>query len=97
MFAQQGARVVVSDLDGAKSDEVAREINAQGGVAISVPGDVTKTDFADNILDRTVREFGKVTIVSEETVVRVMVVLVLMQRAHTGGEQCWLYLGSGHP
>ena len=36
LFAKEGCKVVVSDLDPVKSDKVASEINAAGGVAISV-------------------------------------------------------------
>jgi 3-oxoacyl-[acyl-carrier protein] reductase len=41
LFAAHGAAVVVSDLDAAKSDAVAKEIVDAGGRAISFPGDVT--------------------------------------------------------
>lgn len=36
LFAKEGCKVVVSDLDPAKSDKVAADINTAGGVAISV-------------------------------------------------------------
>lgn len=45
LFAQHGAKVVVSDIDAAKSDATAAEINAEGGRAVSVPGDVTDEAF----------------------------------------------------
>lgn len=50
LFAEAGAAVVVSDLDAAKSDQVAQELRAKGLRAISVPGDVTSVDYAENIL-----------------------------------------------
>jgi 3-oxoacyl-[acyl-carrier protein] reductase len=58
LFAQHGASVVVSDLDAAKSDAVAKEIGAN---AISFPGDVTDPAFPDAILKKTVQTFGKVS------------------------------------
>ena len=39
-FAQEGANVVVADLDGANAESVAGEIAAAGGSAISVQADV---------------------------------------------------------
>ncbi len=63
LFARQGAAVVVSDLDAAKSDSVAREIASAGGRAISHPGDVTDPGFPDAILKRVVEQYGKVTVV----------------------------------
>eukprot|EP01104_Vermistella_antarctica_P004032 TRINITY_DN1448_c0_g2_i1.p1 TRINITY_DN1448_c0_g2~~TRINITY_DN1448_c0_g2_i1.p1 ORF type:complete len:327 (+),score=52.02 TRINITY_DN1448_c0_g2_i1:38-982(+) len=62
LFAKHGAKVVVTDLDKAKSDAVALEINESGGVAISVPGDVTHASFAPTVIDATIARFGKVNI-----------------------------------
>ena len=60
LFALHGAAVVVSDLDAAKSDEVAKEINAAGGKAISFPGDVTNEAFPEAILSKATQTFGKI-------------------------------------
>ena len=62
LFARQGAAVVVTDLDGQKSDSVAAEIRAAGGRAVSIAGDVTDVDYADRVLGGAVKEFGKVTV-----------------------------------
>lgn len=40
-FAQEGAKVVVNDLDPGAVDAAVEKIKAQGGVAIGVPGDVS--------------------------------------------------------
>jgi 3-oxoacyl-[acyl-carrier protein] reductase len=45
-FAQLGASVVVSDLDGAKAEGVAKEIAEEGGQAVAIQADVTSA--ADN-------------------------------------------------
>lgn len=74
LFAQHGASVVVSDLDAAKSDAVAKEIVAAGGKAISVPGDVTDPAFPETILKRTVQTFGKVNHVVNNGIVSVFLV-----------------------
>jgi len=63
LFAKEGAKVVVSDLDQAKSDRVAAAIVAEGGSAISFPGDVTDPAYPDRILAHTVKVFGKINII----------------------------------
>ena len=62
LFAQEGAKVVVTDLDAGVSDQVAEEIKASGSEALSFPGDVTDPEFPDQILKATVEAFGKINI-----------------------------------
>lgn len=47
LFAQHGAAVVVSDLDGAKAAQVAEEIRQAGGQALSHAGGWLQTLKAD--------------------------------------------------
>eukprot|EP00002_Diphylleia_rotans_P012491 TRINITY_DN2442_c0_g1_i1.p1 TRINITY_DN2442_c0_g1~~TRINITY_DN2442_c0_g1_i1.p1 ORF type:complete len:309 (-),score=75.44 TRINITY_DN2442_c0_g1_i1:105-1031(-) len=63
LFAKCGAKVVVTDLDAAKSDAVANEIKAEGGHAISVAGDITDPQFPDRIVKQTIESFGKLHII----------------------------------
>jgi len=58
LFAREGAKVVVSDLDAKPAQEVADEIKASGGESIVVVGDVTDSSFAENIVNRTVQTWG---------------------------------------
>ncbi|GAA5822823.1 hypothetical protein JCM5353_003536 [Sporobolomyces roseus] len=60
LFAQEGAKVVVSDLDPAKAQIVADEIKKNGGEAIVVGGDVTAQDFPKRLIEETVKAFGGV-------------------------------------
>jgi len=62
VFAQEGAKVVVTDIDKIKSDNVASAITQSGGIAASFPGDVTNPSFAEEILAFTVKTFGKINI-----------------------------------
>jgi 3-oxoacyl-[acyl-carrier protein] reductase len=63
-FAAEGCKVVVSDLDPKKSDQVASEINAQfPGAAISVPGDVTDPKWPELVVTKTIAAFGKLNII----------------------------------
>ena len=40
LFANEGAKVVISDIDASKATSVANSINSNGGKAIAVPGDM---------------------------------------------------------
>ncbi|KAI9460133.1 short-chain dehydrogenase/reductase SDR [Lactarius psammicola] len=59
LFAKEGAKVVVSDLDEKKAQSVVDEIQAAGGDAIAVGGDVGADDFPAKILDATIKRYGK--------------------------------------
>jgi len=60
LFAKEGAFVVVTDIDKAKSDGVAASINESGGRAISVPGDVTDPKYPELLVSAAVKAFGKI-------------------------------------
>ncbi|KAF8330346.1 short-chain dehydrogenase/reductase SDR [Cantharellus anzutake] len=59
LFAKEGAKVVVSDLDAKKAEAVVEEIRAAGGDAIAVGGDVSAEDFPDRIIKATIDKYGK--------------------------------------
>ncbi|CAO3699181.1 unnamed protein product [Rhizopus stolonifer] len=59
-FAREGALVVVTDIDTAKSDQVAADINAAGGKAISISGDILDPAFPERLIEETVKQFGKI-------------------------------------
>jgi NAD(P)-dependent dehydrogenase (short-subunit alcohol dehydrogenase family) len=61
-FAQEGATVVVSDIDAGSSDAVAKAIVEAGGRAVSHPCDVTDSAQVDALVDRAVSEFGRLDI-----------------------------------
>ena len=57
-FAREGASVAVVDLDAAGVDTVVSQIEAAGGKAIGIAGDLTRDDFARDIVRRTANAFG---------------------------------------
>ncbi|KAK1496711.1 short-chain dehydrogenase [Colletotrichum cuscutae] len=57
LFANEGAKVVVSDIDGQKAQQVADSITAAGGQAISVPGDMLSADYITTLVAKAA-EFG---------------------------------------
>jgi len=62
-FAEEGAAVVVSDLDAEPAQEVVEEIRKNGGQAISFTSDVTDMDSAQGLTKAAVDEFGTLDIV----------------------------------
>lgn len=63
VFARQGAKVVVADINEEAGQRVAREITAAGGEAIFVSVDVAKAASMDNLLAKTLEHFPAVDIV----------------------------------
>ena len=61
-LADEGAAVVVADLDGAGAEKVAATIGERGGRAIGVQVDISKDDQVEAMARRTVTEFGRVTV-----------------------------------
>ncbi|KAI9796262.1 MAG: hypothetical protein M1833_006431 [Piccolia ochrophora] len=57
LFANEGARVVVSDIDAAKAAGVADGINERGGKALAIPGDLLKDGYIEGLVGRAA-EFG---------------------------------------
>jgi 3-oxoacyl-[acyl-carrier protein] reductase len=63
LFAQHGARVVVSDIDPAPAEEAAAAIRSSGGEAVSVPGDVTDKAFPGLIVNTAIEKLGGLDII----------------------------------
>ncbi|KAM0747834.1 short-chain dehydrogenase/reductase SDR [Meredithblackwellia eburnea MCA 4105] len=58
LCANEGAKVVVADLDESKAQLVADEITKAGGAAIAVGGDVTAEEYPKKLVGATVKAFG---------------------------------------
>jgi NAD(P)-dependent dehydrogenase (short-subunit alcohol dehydrogenase family) len=58
LFADQGARVVVVDVDEARAASTAADIAARGGAAVAVAMDVRQVDAAHQIVDEATSRFG---------------------------------------
>jgi 3(or 17)beta-hydroxysteroid dehydrogenase len=62
LLAQEGANVVITDVDESSIKNVAEEIRAQGGKAICAKHDVTSETEWDGIMSRTLEEFGRLDV-----------------------------------
>jgi len=63
LFAREGAKVVVSDIDSEPAEKTVADIKASGGQAASFVGDVTSPDFADEIMKKAVDRWGDIHII----------------------------------
>lgn len=62
LFAAEGAKVVVSDLNADAAQAVVSGIEAKGGTAIAVVANVAKEDDVQGLIDKTVDAYGTVDI-----------------------------------
>lgn len=58
LFAQEGARVVINDIDELPALEVVSEIEKMGGQAVAVAGDITSQGFPAKLIAAAVKAFG---------------------------------------
>lgn len=61
-FAEQGADVVIADIDVQGARAVAKEIEAMGVRALAIELDVTNPQSANAMVDAVVKEFGKIDV-----------------------------------
>lgn len=61
-FAAAGAAVMVSDYNPDTANDVAKEINNQGGKAVAIACDVTNEDDLSRLVNETVKQLGKLTL-----------------------------------
>lgn len=62
MFAREGAKVVVTDLNGEAAETVAHDIIAAGGEALGLKVDVGEEDQLRNMIETAVREYGGIDV-----------------------------------
>ena len=60
LFAIHGANVVLSDIDSEPTFEAAGHVESLGVQALAVPGDVTNSEFAPNLVKSTLDRFGRI-------------------------------------
>ena len=59
-FAQEGARVVVCDLEDKRVDEAVEEVKAMGGEAVGFTLDVTDRPAIDRMVDDVLARYGRI-------------------------------------
>ena len=61
-FAEEGARVVVNDVNETDAKRTVEEIKSKGGQALAVVGSVGSREVAQKMVDTAVKEYGTVDI-----------------------------------
>jgi meso-butanediol dehydrogenase/(S,S)-butanediol dehydrogenase/diacetyl reductase len=62
LFAQEGAKVVVAGRNSSRGREVVDEIRKNGGDAVFVRTDVSKTEDVKNLVEKTVSRYGRIDV-----------------------------------
>ena len=62
LFAQEGAQVVIADMDSSAGKKVEAEVRAQGGDATFIEVDITSPEQVENLMKKTVEIYGKIDI-----------------------------------
>lgn len=63
IYAANGCRVALIDIDAARLDQVAADITARGGEVLAVVADVADEDAVQSFFSRTVAEWGRLDLV----------------------------------
>lgn len=63
-FAEEGASLIVSDINKEGLDSLVSEIKAKGGNAVAVTADLAKEEDIDEVVNTCIKEFGKVDILA---------------------------------
>ena len=61
-FASEGAKVLGNARRAPKLEELKQEIEDKGGVFVGVPGDVTKEEDCDKLIDTAMEQFGRIDV-----------------------------------
>lgn len=61
-LAQEGANVVINDIDEGKIKNVAEEVRSHGVKALEAKVDITSWEEVNSMVDNTLKEFGKIDI-----------------------------------
>jgi meso-butanediol dehydrogenase / (S,S)-butanediol dehydrogenase / diacetyl reductase len=61
-LAEEGASVVLADLDGAKAENAAAALREKGLQALAVQGNITSRDDMEGVVRAAVKEFGRLDV-----------------------------------
>src|SRR5436189_16360 len=62
LFAREGARLVLVDLDAERLGALASELEAESVVVVEIAGDVSDRSLAPRIVERTMASFGRLDV-----------------------------------
>ena len=62
LLASEGAKIAIFDMDPERGSKTVNEIKEQGGEAISIVGDVSRSSDVEDMVKRAVSEWGQIDI-----------------------------------
>ena len=62
-FAEEGAKLIINDVNEADAKAVVEKIKSKGGKAVAVIGSVASREVVQRLVDTAIREFGTVDII----------------------------------
>ncbi len=62
LFNEEGAKLVINDIDEPRGRKAADEINEKGGKAIFIHGDVSSWSLWERIVAETMKEYGRIDV-----------------------------------
>ncbi len=83
LFGQEGARLVLMDLQEAAAEETAASVRAAGAQAVAVSGDVSKSEDAKAAVAAAIQTFGRLDILHNNAAID------LRHRLHETDEEAW--------
>jgi 3-oxoacyl-[acyl-carrier protein] reductase len=82
-YGAEGATVVVSDINGAGAEAVAKGITDAGGTALAITTDVSNKTAVDRLFDDTLERFGTVDVIVTSAG------LINTERHFLDGDEAW--------
>lgn len=70
-FANEGARVVIADIDSAAASETLRAIGVAGGTAMAVETDVSSADAVQKLVEQTLGAYSQVDVLINNAAIQV--------------------------
>jgi len=74
LFAKEGARIVVADIDLKKGEETVNAIRKDGGQSLLIETDVTRSSSIEKTVSKTISHFGRVDILHNSAGVDIFVI-----------------------
>jgi 3-hydroxybutyrate dehydrogenase len=72
LYAKEGAKIAIADLNQAAADAAAARINAGGGKALGLAVDVTNEQLVESSMDRAANEFGGIDVMVSNAGIQVV-------------------------
>lgn len=87
LYASEGAKVVIADLNLDQAEQVVSEIKAKGGEAMAVAMDVTNEDQVNKGIEDAVKKFGNIHVLVSNAGIQIIESVDKLSLANW--KKCW--------